>query len=270
VVLVLIKGAGDLASGVAHRLVKSGFKVVMTEIAQPTMVRRTVSYGEAVYDNCAVVEGVTARKVSAVSSMHSLWEKGEIPVVVDPQALIVEELKPDVIVDAILAKRNTGTFRGQAPLTIGLGPGFTAGQDVDVVVETMRGHYLGTVIYSGSAMPDTGVPGEIGSHSIKRLLRAPAAGIFKGHYQIGDQVSESDVVGEVAGSPVQAQIAGVLRGLIRTGTTVFAGMKIGDIDPRGKIEHCFSISDKARAIAGGVLEAILSKIDNTSIRFKDF
>lgn len=255
--LVLIKGAGDIASGVAHRLFRSGFQIVMTEIPQPTMVRRTVSFGEAIYEGSMEIEGVKSRLVKDVSEIPKVLENQEIPILVDEDAKCIEVLKPKVIVDAIIAKKNTGTYKGQAPLTIGLGPGFTAGEDVDIVVETMRGHYLGKVIHEGSALPDTGVPGEIGGQSIKRLLKSPANGKFIGIRQIGDEVKEGDVVGQVGDKMVKAEISGLLRGLIRTNTIVKEGMKIGDVDPRADREYCFTISDKARAIAGGVLEAIL-------------
>lgn len=255
--LVLIKGAGDIASGVAHRLFRSGFQIVMTEIPQPTMVRRTVSFGEAIYEGSMEIEGVKSRLVKDVSEIPKVLENQEIPILVDEDAKCIEVLKPKVIVDAIIAKKNTGTYKGQAPLTIGLGPGFTAGEDVDIVVETMRGHYLGKVIHEGSALPDTGVPGEIGGQSIKRLLKSPANGKFIGIRQIGDEVKDGDVVGQVGDKMVIAEISGLLRGLIRTNTIVKEGMKIGDVDPRADREYCFTISDKARAIAGGVLEAIL-------------
>jgi xanthine dehydrogenase accessory factor len=257
-VLVLIKGAGDIASGVAYRLYGAGFKIVMTELEQPTMVRRTVSFGEAVYDGSKEIEGVIARKAESISDMDSIWAKKEIPILVDPNGDAVKSLNPDVIVDAIIAKKNTGTYKGQAPITIGLGPGFVAGIDVDAVVETMRGHYLGRVIYEGSAIPDTGIPGEIGGESKRRLLKSPGSGIFNGLREIGEYVKEGEIVAEVNGLKVKAEISGILRGLIKTGVYVKTNMKVGDIDPRADKDYCYTISDKARAVAGGVLEAIIA------------
>jgi len=268
--IVLIKGAGDLASGVAHRLVKSGFKVVMTEISDPTMVRRTVSYGEAIYQGSMSIDGITAKSVDLGCDFELMWAKKEIPVLVDPDASCIDILHPHVIVDGIIAKKNTGTYKDQAPLTIGLGPGFNAGADVDLVIETMRGHNLGRVICKGFAQPNTGVPGEIGGHSIKRLLKAPAEGIFIASHEIGDHVQEGTVIGRVGNTQVQTEIAGILRGLIKSGITVYKGMKIGDVDPRATKEYCFTISDKARAIAGGVLEAILSFCDEKTLQLEQF
>ncbi len=268
--LVLIKGAGDLASGVANRLVKSGFDVFMTEISAPTMVRRTVSYGEAVYQGSISIEGITSKLVDLDYNLNEMWAKKEIPVLVDPSASCIDKVHPHVIVDGIIAKKNTGTYKGQAPLTIGLGPGFAAGTDVDVVIETMRGHDLGRVIYDGFAQPDSGIPGEIAGHSIKRLLRAPDKGLFITACKIGQSVTQGEIIGEVNNAKVRAEITGMLRGLIKSGTMVSKGMKIGDIDPRATFDNCFTISDKARAIAGGVLEAILSFCDEKTLQLKKF
>lgn len=254
--LVLVKGAGDLATGVAHRLVRSGFRVVMTEIEQPTVIRRSVAFAEAVYVGFQDVEGVSAQFVDDVSEVDDVLEQGEIPVLVDPDAECAFQLRPDVMVDAILAKRNTGTRVTDAPLVIGLGPGFTAGIDVHAVVETNRGHNLGKVIIDGCAEPDSGIPGLIGGFSKERLIKAPAGGIFAPNYDIGSLVRAGDTVGYVGDHPVQAEITGVLRGLIRGGIRVRQDQKIGDIDPRARVEYCIYISDKARAVAGGVLEAI--------------
>lgn len=266
--IVLIKGAGDIASGIAHRLVRSGFNVIMTEIAEPTMVRRTVSFGEAVYQGSVTIEGITARLVNIDADLKPIWASKEIPVIIDPHGFSVQRIQPQVLVDAILAKKNTGTSLGQAPLTIGLGPGFTAGVDVTAVIETMRGHDLGRVIYEGPARPNTGIPGEIGGQSLKRLLRAPAAGVFISNHKIGDFIQADEVVGQVNNINVKAEITGILRGLLKSGLVVSMGMKIGDIDPRASREHCYTISDKARAVAGGVLEAILSACDEKTLKLK--
>jgi xanthine dehydrogenase accessory factor len=255
--LVLIKGAGDLASGVAARLYRCGFRVAMTELPHPLMVRRTVSFGEAVYDGEIVVEGIVARRVEDADAVHRALAQRVIPVLVDPEGASLAMLQPDVVVDAIMAKRNTGTTLQQAPLVIALGPGFSAGTDCHAVVETNRGHYLGRVITEGGAEPDTGRPGEIGGKTDERILRAPVAGVVRGTISIGERVVQGQVVAAVDGHVVAAGVEGVLRGLVRPGACVGAGEKIGDVDPRAAPEHCYLISDKALAIAGGVLEAIL-------------
>jgi xanthine dehydrogenase accessory factor len=254
--LVVIKSGGDIATGVAHRLHRSGFNVVIIELPQPTVVRRTVSFAQAVFSDEVRVEGTIARKVK-FDEIEATMAMGCIPVLVDPDAVFVKLLKPQVVVDGILAKYNTGTQIMDAPVVIGLGPGFTAGFDVHAVVETMRGHDLGRVYYEGAALEDTGIPGEIAGYTVERLLRAPTTGVFSSSCNIGDLVIAGEVVGYVANREVTAAITGILRGLIQDNLVVNEGMKIGDIDPRCRREHCFTISDKARAVAGGVLEAIL-------------
>jgi len=263
--IILIKGAGDLASGVAARLYRCGFAVVMTELPQPLMVRRTVCFGEAVYQRETTVEGIVARRVPDAAVAVSALAERIIPILVDPLAACQAALTPQVLVDGIMAKRNVGatrTTRPDAPLVIGLGPGFTAGDDCHAVVETQRGHWLGRVYWEGSALPDTGVPGEVGGQATSRVLRAPAAGILYAHATIGDQVTAGQVIADVAGVALRAGCAGVLRGLIRPGAQVTAGVKVGDIDPRGERAHCFTISDKSLAVGGGVLEAILTIMMN--------
>jgi len=254
--IIVVKSGGDIATGIAHRLFRSGFFVVITEIAQPTVIRRTVSFAEAVYAGTVVIEGVAAKRTE-LSDINSCLDERIIPVVVDPQADCIADLKPWAVVDAILAKRNTGTFIHNAPIVVGVGPGFTAGQDVHAVVETMRGHDLGRVITSGSAAPNTGIPGVIGGYAQERVLRAPDAGIFRGACRIGDFVAAGDIIGWVSQVPLYATIDGVLRGLLHNELRVEQGMKIGDIDPRCQPENCLTISDKARAVGGGVLEALL-------------
>lgn len=254
--LVIIKGAGDLATGIAHRLFRSGFAVVMTELALPTVIRRTAAFAEAVFTGQTAVEEVMAVRTELADVLQVI-ERGQIPVVVDPQGQVVSRYKALAVVDAILAKKNTGTKLADAPIVIGVGPGFTAGQDVHAVVESKRGHYLGRLITKGSALPNTGVPGDIGGYTRERILRAPCQGIFTEVARIGDEVLAGDIVAYVENQPVKATITGILRGLLHDQLMVQEGMKIGDIDPRCIHEHCFSISDKARAIGGGVLEAIL-------------
>ncbi len=255
--IVLIKGAGDLASGVAARLHRCGYEVVMTEQATPLMVRRSVSFGEAIYATKFEVEGIQAWHVSEMSEVFQALDQGVIPILVDPRAECRAELLPAVLVDAIMAKRNINTRLSDAPFVVALGPGFTAGVDCHVVVETNRGHNLGRAIYTGSAELDTGQPGSIDGKTEERILRAPAHGVVEGQATIGDRVTEGQIIAQAGGQAVYAQIDGVLRGLIHSGICVPAGTKIGDVDPRAEPAHCQQISDKALAIAGGVLEAVL-------------
>jgi xanthine dehydrogenase accessory factor len=248
--VILIKGGGEMATGVAHRLFHSGFLVCLTEIPEPLAVRREVSFCEAVFEGQKMVEGVKAIKVEGEAKVYQAWNEGLIPILVDPQCRARRKLNPDVIIDAILAKTNTGTQINDAPLVIGLGPGFRAGEDVHWVVETNRGHNLGRVIERGEAEADTGVPGNIGGYTWERVLRAPSAGRFRGTKRIGDRVEKGEIVAEVEKLPVHSQISGVLRGLLRDRGWVEKDMKVGDVDPRAAREHCFMISDKARAIGG--------------------
>ena len=253
--LVVVKGAGDLATGVGVRLRRVGFRVIMTEIARPTPVRRTVAFAEAVYDGSALVEDVQAVLVQNAAEALAAVADGLVAVVVDPEARIVGGLMPPLLVDAIIGKRNLGTRLADAPAVVALGPGFVAGLDCHAVVETMRGHTLGRVLYEGAAIPNTGIPGEIGGKGAERVIRSHREGVFQATRAIGDQVAAGDVVGTVEGEPVRALIDGVLRGLLRSGLQVTPGFKTGDVDPRAAREHCFTVSDKALAVAGGVLEA---------------
>jgi xanthine dehydrogenase accessory factor len=253
----VVKGGGDIGSGVAWRLCRSGFPVVVLEKNQPTVIRRKVSFAAAVYEGAVTVEGVTAQRVD-LAHVRDVLDRGNIPVLVDPGAEAVAVLRAAVLVDAILAKRNTGTQIADAPLVVALGPGFSAGQDCHAVVETARGHTLGRVYWQGAALAHTGVPGEIMGISEERVLRAPAMGLFEPLAQIGDLVQAGQAVARVAGQPVAARIDGVVRGLLYGGLPATPGMKVGDVDPRGQVDYCFTISDKALAVAGGVLEAIIS------------
>lgn len=256
-ILVVVKGGGDLATGVAYRLHRAGMKVIVTELAQPTVIRRTVAFASAVFEGEVTVEGVVARRVEDGAQALALLPKGIVPVLIDPQAFVVQAVRPTVVVDAIMAKRNTGTRITDAPVVVALGPGFTAGLDAHAVIETQRGHNLGRVILEGQAAPDTGIPGSVMGYTSERVVRSPGEGIFQGVKAIGDPVEAGEVVARVGDQPVLAPISGVLRGLLANGLTVKEGMKVGDVDPRGVREYCFTISDKARAIGGGVLEAIL-------------
>ncbi len=255
---IVMRGAGDLATGVALRLHRCGFNnLLLLETEHPLAVRRRVSFSEAVNSGEVSVEGVTARCIKEIEAAAEYWAKGEIPIMVDSQGSSVASMQPDVLVDAIIAKRNLGTHRDDAELVIGLGPGFCATEDVDCVIETMRGHDLGRVLRQGRPHADTGIPGVIEGYSYERLLRAPGAGIFETELDIGDMVKVGEIVGTVAAKPVTATISGVVRGLLRSATPVQQEMKLGDIDPRGEPALCNRVSDKAMAIAGGVVEAIL-------------
>lgn len=256
--VVIVRGAGDLASGVAWRLRRCGFPVVMTEIERPLVVRRTVSFAEAVFAGQATVEGVLARRAADVAEARRLLAEGIIPVLIDPAAACRSELQPAVMLDAIMAKVNTGTAIDDAPLVIALGPGFVAGQDCHAVIETNRGHDLGRVIWQGAAEPDTKTPGEVGGYKGARVLRAPADGHIHAHAAIGDTVQEGVVIAHIDGVPIAAPFSGVLRGIVHPSVAVHAGMKIGDLDARAERRYCFTISEKSLAIAGGVLEAILT------------
>jgi xanthine dehydrogenase accessory factor len=256
--IIIVRGAGDVATGIAHRLHKCGFKLILTEIEKPLVVRRFASFANAVLEGEAEVEGIRATKADCIEDIYEMWHGTDIPILCDSGCKVLENIKPLAVVDAILAKRNTGTHRGMAPITIGVGPGFEAGVDVDAVIESHRGHNLGKVIYKGTACADTGIPGNIMGYSQERLLRAPVNGVIRNVLEIGDMVKQGDVVAFVAGEPVKPLIDGVLRGLIADGTEVQKGLKIGDVDPRGIKEYCFTISDKSRSVAGGALEAILT------------
>ncbi len=255
---ILIRGAGDLASGVAWRLHRCGFSVVMTELAEPLVVRRTVSFAEAVFAGETFVQGTLARRAANVGEARDWLAEGVIPVLVDPLTVCRHDLQPAVLVDAIMAKVNTGTAMGDAPLVIALGPGFVAGQDCHAVIETNRGHDLGRVIWQGEAEPDTKTPGEVGGYRGARVLRAPVDGLVHALVPIGSSVAEGQVIARMQDLPVVAPFDGVLRGIVHPSVAVHTGMKIGDLDARAEPRYCFTISDKSLAIAGGVLEAILT------------
>ncbi len=256
--LIWIKGGGDLASGVALRLHHCHLRVVISELSEPLAVRRTVCFSEAVRLGRCKVEDVTAIRADSPDEIQGIWDAGAIPVLVNPPVSLREEMKPDVFIDATIAKRNTGTTIADAPLVIALGPGFTAGEDCHAVIETLRGHWLGRVITSGSAVPNTGIPGMIGGYGKERVFRAPQDGIFHAEKTFGDLVTKGEEVASVDGMPIFAEIGGMIRGMLPEGIRVTKGVKAGDIDPRGREADYTTISDKAMAIAGGVLEAILA------------
>lgn len=246
-----------MASAISHYLALAHFKILITEVAQPLAVRRFVSFSEVVYERKKEVEGITARLVDSPQEVSKVWQEGQIAVVVDPEARIRADMEPHVVVDAILAKKNLGTKISDAPLVIGIGPGFCAGQDVHIVVETNRGHNLGRLIFRETAEENTGVPGNIGGFTLERVLRAPADGVFFSVKKIGERARAGETVGQVQGRSVEAKVDGVLRGLLREGSKVHKGWKLGDVDPRGEEVYCHTISEKGRAIAGGVLAGIM-------------
>ena len=256
--LVMIKGAGDIASGIAMRLWRAGINVVMTDLPRPSSIRRTVCFSEAVYRGETTVEEVRARRAENAADALRLLEENILPVIVDPKAESAKELHPEVIVDAILAKENLGTAITDAPGVVGVGPGFTAGVDCHAVVETMRGHTLGRVIWSGGAIPNTGVPGEIGGYTVERVMHSPCGGVFHALRQMGATVEAGETVATVGGEPLYAKITGTLRGILPEGFEVpREHFKSADVDPRCRLFHCFTVSDKALSVGGGVLEAVL-------------
>jgi xanthine dehydrogenase accessory factor len=256
--LIVVRGGGDLASGAIYRLHRAGFPVIVTELETPLFVRRSVSYGEAVYSGSIIVEGITARLAESVEAVQPVLDAGEIPVLIDPEGKIITHLHPSIIVDGRMAKVNLGTAIHDAPLVIGMGPGFTAGIDCHAAIETQRGHTLGRVIYDGSPEPDTGIPGAVKDQTNARVLRAPVEGYVQPLAAIGDRLEAGQAIAQMGQTAITAPFAGVLRGLIHQRVNVTPGMKIGDVDPRAQRENCFTISDKSLAIGGAALEALLS------------
>ena len=254
--LIMVRGAGDLATATIIRLHNSGFPVIALEVEKPTVIRRTVSFAQAMFDGFAVVEGVKAVCCDA-SDVMTVLNRDMIPVVADSFGQLIGILKPTVVVDAIIAKKNLGTTRDMAPFTIALGPGFVAGKDVDCVIETARGHHLSRLIYDGTAAPNTGIPGNIEGFTSERVIHSPCAGLFRGTVRIGDIVKKGDVIAHVGDTPVHATLDGMVRGLLHDGLDVPEHFKIADIDPRGERADYLSCSDKARALSGSVLEAVM-------------
>ena len=262
--LIIVRGGGDLATGTIYKLKKSGFPVLILEVPNPSAIRRNVAFCEAVYQGSQRVEDMTCYRADSLQQAQQLLAEGKLAVLVDPAGESISALKPLAVVDGILAKKNLGTNRDMAPITVALGPGFTAGQDADAVIETQRGHNLGRVLWSGSAAPNTGIPGKIGGYDKERVIHCPAQGILRNVKNITDTVAKGETIAVVETAegivPVKATLDGILRGLIRDGYPVRVGFKMADIDPRAdEYQNCFTISDKARCIAGGVLEAILQR-----------
>lgn len=253
---VVVRGGGDLATGIIYRLWKVGCSVLVLETRLPLVVRRTVAAASAVFDGSIQIEDMKAVLINSLEKFEK--NSREVQVLIDPEGASIKKLKPDIVVDAIMAKQNLGTDKSMAPLVIAIGPGFSAPQDVHAVIETKRGHTLGRVITDGGAIPNTGVPGMIKGYTTERLLRAPADGLLAPLRKIGDEVSAGELIGRVNGLEVRSQLDGVLRGLIHPSVPVTKGLKIGDVDPRGDPSHCWTITDKALAVAGGVLEVIMT------------
>lgn len=264
--LILIKGAGEMASAIAHRLVKCKFPVLMTEIEKPSVIRRNVSFAQAIFSGKHSFQEISAQKVckNDFEMIKKILQNQMIPILVDPDTISIKTLKPLIVIDAILAKTNLGTKINDASLVIGLGPGFTAQNDVHVVIETNRGHNLGKIIKKGCAEPNTNIPGNIAGYTTKRVIRAPQTGVFISNVKIGACVLCGDVLGFIEKIPVKAKISGIVRGLIFDGYNCSKNMKIADIDPRGKIEYCDSISDKARNISGSILELVITHKNSIS------
>ena len=259
--LVVMRGGGDLATGVIHRLQQAGFPILVLELEQPLAIRRTVSVASAVLEGRALIEDVDAMRIDDIEEAVAVARSGCIPVVVSP-SLPQLPWEPSVVVDARIAKRNIDTSINDAPFVVGLGPGFTAGVDCHAVVETMRGHYLGRVIWEGEATPNTGEPGMIGGRSSERVVRAPTLGVLSWKVNIGDLVATGDVLGDINGVPIRSRIGGVVRGLLAPGYEVEWNWKLADIDPRCDTSACFEISDKALSIGGGVVEAVLTWLNS--------
>lgn len=259
--MVLIRGGGEVASGVAHKLARAHFRVCMTETSQPLAVSRGVAFCEAIYDGEKEVEGIIAQRIESPSQIAEVWQKDKLPIIVDPDARLKNTLKPTVLVDALMAKKNLGTKLSDAPLVIGLGPGFQAKKDVHIVVETNNSERLGRVITAGAAEANTGIPVAIGGLTHERALHSSRDGLFQTDREIGEMVSAGEVVASVAGKPVRVEIAGIIRALLRNETAVKKGTKLGEIDPSGDKEAAYTIRPRVRAIAGGVLEAIMMRFN---------
>ena len=255
--IVIVRGGGDIATGVCHRLFKAGFNILILDIEKPTTIRRRVAFSEAIYSKEVEVEGVKAVHVKRIEDIFHEINKGNIPVYIDPKGECINEISPLAVVDSILAKKNLGTTMDMAPITIGVGPGFEAGVDVDLVVETKRGHFLGKVIHEGTAIPNTSIPGNVLGHTGDRIIRASAEGKVAPLVEIGDMVEKGQVICKIGDTDVIANLSGIVRGMIKEGLIVNKGYKIGDIDPRGDKENVTTISEKARAVGGGVLEALM-------------
>ena len=266
--VVIVRGGGDLKFlGTINRLHNMGFKVLVLEIEKPNFIRRKVCYGQAVYEKEFLLEGIVSERADNLDEIKNIWADGRIPVYIDSQMEIVSKIKPIAVIDAIIAKKNLGMRKGIAPITIALGPGFEAGKDVDVVIETQRGHNLGRIIFEGFAAENTGVPGIIKGYGKERVIHAPASGKLKIVHDIGSIVQKDEIIAYIDSVPVYASLTGLIRGMIREGSIVEKGLKISDIDPREEeLKNCYTISDKARTISGGVAEALFYLMNRLSVK----
>lgn len=255
--VIVVRGGGDIASGIIQKLHRSGFKVLILELKTPMVIRRRVSFAQAIFDGETTVEEIKAVKASTIDEIKNIWDREQVPIIIDEECSILKKINVDILIDSTLAKRNLGMEKSLAPITIAVGPGFEAGRDVDIVIESNRGHDLGKLIFNGFAQANTGEPGNISGFTTERVIKAPCEGKIKSVLDIGDTVKKGQIIAQIGTVPVVSKIEGVIRGLIMNNTYVMEGLKIGDVDPRGIKEYCFTISEKARAIGGGVLEAIL-------------
>jgi len=253
---ILLKGGGDLATGIGYRLNRAGFKLLVIEKPEPTAIRRTVSFASAIYQDNIEIEGVKAMKINSPRELKLSWSKNKVPVTTTDQTALLTSFQPDIIIDGRMLKESTDQTIDEASLVIGIGPGFKINQNCNLAVETNRGHHLGRVIYEGSTAKNTGSPGNVNGYTDERVIHAPEAGIFQSDYQIGQKIKSGAIIGKINNKPLKAEIDGVIRGLLKPGIKITAGTKLADIDPRSKKDYCYYISDKALAIAGGVLEAI--------------
>lgn len=268
--IIVVRSGGDIASGIIQRLHNVGFKIIILEISNPSSIRREVCYGEAVYRQEMKIEGIISKLVNNINDAYEEIKKGNIPVLIDEKGENISKIKPFAVIDGILAKKNLGTNMEMAPITIGIGPGFIAGKEVDAVVETKRGHTLGKVIYEGEAIKNTGIPGNIGGFTKERVIHSEYEGNIKNISKIGDTVKKGDVIATINENEIIATIDGILRGIIREGYYVTKGFKIADIDPRiSEYENCFTISDKARSVGGGALEALLKLMKDKKIKIEE-
>jgi len=268
--LVIIRGGGDIASGVIQKFHRCGFKVLVLEVANPSFIRSSVSFGGAIYDNEVILEESTAIFAKNIHEINTILKNDNIAVAIDPCGQLISELKPLIVIDAILAKKNLGTTIDMAPITIGLGPGFEAKKDVDIVIETMRGHDLGKLIFHGCPMENTGVPGLIGGYCVERVIYSTTSGVIQNQKQIGDIVTKGEVIAIIEESQIIAPISGILRGIIRDGYEVPSNFKIADIDPRiEEVKNCFTISDKARTVGGAALEGALILLNKLGVLWKE-
>lgn len=256
--IIVVRGAGDIATGTIQKLKRAGFSVVSLEVSKPSSIRRNVCLSEAIYDGECNVEDIVAKKADSLEEMYNVLNENKVCIIVDSKGDLIEKIKPIAVIDGTLCKKNIGTNKSMAEITIALGPGYEAGKDVDIVIETNRGHNLGRLIFEGPAEKNTGIPGVIKGYGKERVVYSPCAGKLHIIKDIGDLVEKGEPICKISDEYVYATMSGLLRGMIREGFEVKKGFKIADIDPRiEEKKNCDLISDKARCIGGAVLEGIL-------------